>query len=216
MGLVVLLVQLPLFGSGQPVGKVITRSGSSLLNGIDLHLETTVFSGDNVRTRAESFALVLLSHGDQVHLGPSSSATLLAADGRLLVRLDGGMILARSGRGQEISVTVQGLQIEPADLATYEVTSVGNTVIVASQEGTLTVRASNRSVVVPPGQMVKLVVTTTRPEGRIGSGAHNAVSIGDEAIIFIALVAVAGAIGAGFAIANNDDPEVLPVSPSGP
>lgn len=174
LGLTLLLVQLPVLGTNAPVGKVIPRRGATLLNGTELKLQTTLFAGDTVATQAESLALILLSQGDQVHLGPATAAALSEYGEELVVSLERGMTLARSGNGRQVSVNALGLLVRPSGMATYEVAIDGKVVVVVSQQGSVEVQGTNRSIMVPSGKAMKFGVVAA-PEGSlpVGAGAHN-------------------------------------------
>jgi len=209
LGLSLLLVSLPAWSATAPLGKIIPGDGTSL-NGVPLKFEGTLYSGDTLSTQAASGAAVMLRDGDQVQFGPMSAATLVSTDEELLVKLDRGFAVARSGQGQVVSVSALGLTIRPAEAATYQVTIEGSRVLVTSRQGSLQVQASNRSAVVPSGKAMRFVLAQNTAPGRTGAGANN---VNTEALIILILVA-AGAITGGVIAAKNDKPDV--VSPSAP
>ncbi len=200
--LALVLGQFPVWGMNTPLGKVVPRTGTALVNGGAVQLETTVFSGDTVATRLDGLAVVLLPQGDQVHLGPNSAATLTGNGQELLVALEQGMTMARSGNGQAISVNAHGIVVRPDGPASYEVAIDGKSLLVAARYGNLAVVAANGSFAVPSGKVMKFELTTeTSPTTPSGRGASN-MSPG------VALIA-AGAIGGGAAVTtfliNQDD-----------
>jgi len=178
-------VHLPVLGASAPVGKVVPRSGSNQLNGNALVLETTLFSGDSVTTQTDGLAVILLSQGDQIHLGPASSVRVLEAGDSLMVTLQRGMTLTRSGHGRTVAVNAAGVLVRPAGVASYEVAIDGGAILVASREGTVEVQGTNQSFVVPAGKTMKFELAANTAPGPIGAGAHN-ISPGVAAVIAIA------------------------------
>ena len=221
LGLVMLLVHLPLLGANTPLGKVIPRSGSIALNGMELKVETTFFSGDTVATQADSGAVVLLLQGELVFLGPDSRATVNGEGEDIVVVLESGMTRIHSGNahavyagnGHAVYTNARGLVIRPSQKAVYQVAIEGSVVLVGSQQGSVEVVGANQSVVVPAGKAIKFEVAMTNPlPGPTGVGAHN---LAPSAIILIALAAAGAAVVGGFAIANSTGGKAA-VSPSEP
>lgn len=190
------------WAASTPLGKAVPRSGSATLNGSTVTLETTIFSGDSLATPAEGLAVVQLPLGDQVHFGPATSATLLGDRSNLVVSLEKGMILARTGKGQQVAVNARGLVITPAGAGTYEVAISGKTILVAAREGAVEVSGTNQSFVVPSGKVMKFEATTaTASLGKAGVGGK-AIAPGAGAAIAIA-VSVGASVPVGWAISNN-------------
>ncbi|MGH9862696.1 MAG: hypothetical protein ACRD35_04660 [Candidatus Acidiferrales bacterium] len=200
--LTLVVAQFPVWGMNTALGKVVPRTGTALVNGGAVQLETTVFSGDTVATRLDGLAVVLLPQGDQVHLGPNSAATLTGNGQELLVALERGMTMARSGNGQVVSVNAHGIMVRPNGPASYEVAIDGNALLVAARHGDLAVVAANGSFPVPSGKVMKFELTTetsaTTPAGR--GASHMSPGV---AVIFASL------IGGGAALTtyliNQDD-----------
>jgi hypothetical protein len=197
----ILLLHLPVLGANAPVGKVVPTSGASQLNGNALVLETTLFSGDNVATQVDGLAVILLPQGDQVHLGPASSARLTETGDSLVVSLERGMTLTRSGHGRNVSVNAVGVLVRPAGLASYEVAIDGGAILVASREGSVEVQGTNESFVVPAGKAMKFELAANTAPGPIGAGAHN-ISPGVAAVVAIAVSAGVG-IPVSFVLADR-------------
>lgn len=205
-----LLLQLPVGGTNAPLGKVVPRAGSSLVNGVALHLETTLFSGDSVVTQSDGLALIFLSQGGQVHLGPETSATVSAGENELVVSLERGLTLARSGNTPLVSVNARGLLVRPVGLALYEVAIAGDAVLVSARTGSVQVVGSNKSFEVPAGKAMKFELAANTAPGRVGAGAHN---ITPETAVVIAVAASAGiALGVALPIAlsqSEDDAQEI-------
>jgi len=195
-------------GANVPLGKVIPAGSGTLLNGITLQLEATLFSGDALVAGPESWVVIQLIGGNQLQLAPGSSMSVTANEDDLLVTLDRGLALTRSGNGQAVSVAARGLLIRPSEKAIYQVTLRDDAVEVLSQEGALEVQGGNRTVAVPSGKAMRFVLAANTAPGRTGVGANN---INAEAVIILLLVA-GGAITGGVIAAQNDK---APESPSG-
>ncbi|MDA2912720.1 hypothetical protein MYX77_01955 [Acidobacteriia bacterium AH_259_A11_L15] len=188
---IVTLVSLPVQGAN-PIGKAVPRTGTSLLNGTELKLETTIFPGDTLTTNDNGLALVELSQGDQIHLGPASSAAIHRLDQEVAVVLTRGMAAMRSGNASQISVNALGLWVRPTEKALYEVVVEENAVVVASSEGNIEVQGTNRSMIVPAGRTMKFEVSSNPNPGPVGAGSHD-ISQG-------AAVGIAVAISVGITI----------------
>jgi len=218
--LVLMLGATPTWAASTPLGKAVPRSGNATLNGSTVTLESTIFSGDSLATPADGLAVVQLPLGDQVHFGPSTSATLLGDRTGLVVSLERGMVLARSGKGQRISVNAHGIVVTPAEVGSFEVGIQDGTVVVAARQGTVEVAGINQSFTVPSGKSMRFETTTeTVAQGRSGVGGQ-AFSPGVAAAIAIA-VSVGVAVPVGWAIAaslaeNACEDAIQSVSPSAP
>lgn len=193
LGLSLLLVHLPILGTNVPLGKVIPRAGSTLLNGADLKLETTLYGGDTVATKRLGVALIQLSQGDQVHMAPETSVALSGDEAQLVVSLQQGITFVRSGNARQIFVNALGLLVRPSGVATYHVAIDGEAVVVASQEGEIEVQGINRSMMVPSGRAMRFELTAA-PQQPVGGGS------GAQSISGGAGAAIGAAIGVGVAI----------------
>ncbi len=182
------------------LGKVVPR-GPADLNGTRLALETTVYSGDTVTTPAEGLALVLLSKGDQVHVGPTSEVRLTDTESGILATLEQGAVLARSGGGQTISVRARGLLVNPQSPAWYGVALPENAVVVSAEQGAVTVRGTNQSYEVPAGKAIRFEVAPG-PQAPAGAGAGAGMGPGAAAAIGVA-ISVGVAVPIGWLIADK-------------
>ncbi|MFQ5777052.1 MAG: FecR domain-containing protein [Terriglobia bacterium] len=214
LGLVLVLAPWPGLSANLSVGKVIPRAGTSMLNGTEVKLPTTVFSGDTIVTRAESWALLLLSQDEQVHLGPSSSAALKGDRDKLVVRLDHGLTVARSGHSRAISVAARGLWLQPSGVTTYEVTVSEQAIVVSSHEGSVEVKGADRAVTVPAGRAARFETRDDRKRPK-GAGVQTGLSAGAKTAIWI-LVATGVAAAIAVPLALDDDKKEPVVSPSTP
>ena len=210
LALSLLLVHFPVSGGNPSLGKVVPGAGICLVNGTELKLETTLYSGDRVVTEEDSSALFQFPQGDKVHLGPGSSVAVNPAGEVLVLNLERGMALAHSGKGQEIAVAAGGLVVRPEGEATYIVAVQDDGVLVSSRRGKVKVQGIERAYVVPEGKAMRFepVASPLRP---VGAGRENHLTPAAKAGIAIA---VAAGITAAIAIplALNDDQ----VSPSIP
>lgn len=209
LGLSLLLTTLPAWSADTPLGIFVPGAGTSSLNGVGLKVRSTLFSGDTVSTQAASGASVLLRGGDQVQLGPASAATLTLTEGGLLVKLESGLAVTRSGKGQQISVSTRGLLIEPTGTVTYQVTVAGNAVVVATHGGSVSVRGGDQSFVVPPDKGLRFVAAANAVPGRTGAGAQNL----NEGLVWLVIIAAGAITGATFAVINHENAVVSPSTP---
>jgi hypothetical protein len=206
IALMVLLAHVPVMSAGAPIGKVVPGSGASSLNGIDLKLETTVFSGDTVSTKANSIAFVQFAQGDQVQLGPASKATLREGAGNLVLSMESGMSLIRSGQARDVMVNAAGLVVRPQGPATYEIYLLGKEVVVSSRQGQVEVLGTNRSFTLSSGKAMKFEVAPSA-QGPVGVGAHNLAPI--VAIVVATAISLAVAIPIAVVVADNRADDAL-------
>jgi hypothetical protein len=183
IGVSILLINLPLMSATAPLGKVLPRSGNSRLNGTELLLETTLFSGDSIATEADSLALIELSLGEQIHVGPASSATVMTVEGDLVVALQSGIVRTKSGT---IAVDARGLMVRPTGAATYDVAIENNAVYVRAHDGSVEVNGSNQSFVVPADKAMKFELAANTAPGSVGIGADN-ITPGQGVVIALAV-----------------------------
>lgn len=193
--LVLLLAELPVLGAPAAVGKVLPRQGTSAVNNTTLQAETTLFAGDTLTTQGDSLAMIELAQGDQVNLGPLSSASLTTSDQEVFVNLASGSLMTRNGGARHIVTSAQGLVVSPSGPALYEVAIQGGSVLVSSHAGSVEVQGTNQSVIVPEGKAMKFQVASVAPSaGVAGAGANN---MGPGAA---AGIAIAVSLGASFGI----------------
>ena len=202
LGLILLIAQLPVVGANTPLGKVVPRVGSSHINGTALTLETTVFADDVITTARQGLAVVQLPFGDQIHVGPASSVTLNGSDQKLVVDLERGITIIRSGQGQKIPVNALGLLIQPVGPAAYTVTIQEGDVYVQADEGSVEVQGTNKSVVVPAGKAMKFELAAATAPGAVGAGA-NSLTPGQGVAIALA-VSLGVTLGVVWPVLNND------------
>lgn len=157
VGLALLLVQLPVRGGNSQVGRVIPRTGTSAVNGTDLLLDTTLYSGDLVSTQPEGSALVLASGGGRVLLGPSSSVSLAEYDNGLGLTLSRGVVRVHTSG---IAVLANGVVVRAAgDRGIFEVGLEGtDALLVFAISGDVEVQATNNTVVVPMDQVMRFEI----------------------------------------------------------
>ncbi len=195
------------------MGKMIPQ-GTVAVNGTRLTVETTLYAGDTVSTQSDGVALVLLPRGDQLHVGPASELQVHASEGKWVARLARGAVLARSGNSETVSVEARGLSITPAGAVRYEVVLAENAVLLATQDGTVTVRGGHQTFTVAAGQAVRFERATSSPASRV----PNANRLTDTAAAWIAVAAAAGTAIGGWLIAiATRAPECSPtLSPTFP
>lgn len=196
LGLLASLACLVLWAGDAPLGKIVPTLGDSQLNGTSLSLDTTVFSGDMVSTKATGLALVQLPQGDQIHVGPTTSLRVSSDGHQIVATLEEGVTIVRSGKAHDVSVNALGLVIRPQGVAAYNVAIKNGVVYVASDEGSVEVLGSNKSMVVPSGKAMKIEIEATSTAQGLSktTGAHG-LTPGEAAVIAIIPGATVGTIG---------------------
>lgn len=200
--------------SAAVLGRVVAAAPAQL-NGVTLPGDGTLMSGDRLSTGPSGWARVFLPGGEQIHLGAQSAAQAARQGGLLAVELTQGRVALRTHKRDWV-VRSNGLEITPGGAsAVWEVARLGNNLTqVASQQGTLEVRASNRTVQILPGQSLQLqtrLLETEQQPGGAGSGA----GMSATAKTVLALVIIGGlAAGIAIPVALASNNEV--VSPSVP
>jgi len=154
-----------------------------------------------------SLAVVQLSYGDQIHLGPASSLTVNGEGQQLVANLEHGMTIIRSGNSRQVSVGALGLLVEPMGLAQYTVTIHEGAVYVSSDEGSVEVRGTNESFAVPTGKAMKFELAASTAPGAVGAGARN-ISPGVAAAIAIG-VSLGTAIPVAIVLADNAEDDAV-------
>ena len=217
VGLALLLVQLPVMGDSSPVGRVIPRTGTSAVNGTDLLLDTTLYSGDLVSTQPEGSALVLVSGGGRVLLGPSSSASLAEYDNGLGLTLSSGVARVHTSG---ISVLANGVVVRAAgDGGIFEVGLEGtDALLVFAISGDVEVQATNNTVVVPMDQFMRFEINDVKGPVAGPAGAN---SITPKRMmvtwLFVTLAAVALTYYfAWTSICNKVENQISPSQPTPP
>jgi len=195
------------------MGKMIPQ-GTVAVNGTRLTLETTLYAGDTVSTEGDGLALLFLPKGDQLHVGPASEVQMHASDGKWVARLARGAVLARSGKGQTVSVEAHGLSITPAGAVRYEVVLAENAVLLATQGGVVTVRGGNQTFTVAAGKAMRFERAAAPPASR----GPNATALTGTAATWMAVAGISGVVLGGWLIAiATRAPECSPaLSPAFP
>lgn len=169
VGLVLLLLNCPVFGIDSSLGRVIPRSGTSFVNATELTVATTIFSGNTITTQPEATAVVLLTGGDRILLGSSSHVTLKEYDNGLGLTLDSGFARVHSS---SLAVLANGVVVRAAgNQGIFEVGIVDeDALLVFAISGDVEVQATNNTIVVPMDQAMRfemkdIVGPVTDPAG---------------------------------------------------
>ena len=194
------LVYMPVSAGGEAVGKAVPRAGTTTLNNLALKTETTLFAGDTVATAKGGLALVFLSGGNQVNLGPDTVVAVLESD-TLAVSLTRGIIAVRSGENPA-ALNAAGVFLRPASQAFYEVAIDRNAVVVSSHRGDVEVQGTNQPFVVPSGKTMRFELAQNTALGPTGVGANN---LGAGAIIAIVAVIATATVTTALAIKYHND-----------
>ena len=153
---------------------------------------TTIFSGDQVSTEANSVAELVLNGGNGVLLSQSSAVTLSRDASQVIVRLRQGALALMSKNNSVPIIEGNGVLIKPAaDMtAVIEVAVRANSLRVLARRGSAIVVASDKSIEVPEG---KELDATTAPESAQGPAKPTGVSrLSKWKIIGITAAAVTG------------------------
>jgi hypothetical protein len=100
-----------------PSGKLATRGGGGLikLNGNDVGAGTTILSGAQLQTPADTGATVQLGALGKVDLAPSTNLTLSFGQSNVDVKLDNGFVVLTTLKGVEGSMTAPNGSVSKSD-----------------------------------------------------------------------------------------------------
>jgi hypothetical protein len=207
-----LLVQMPVAGASSAIGKVVPRTGESAVNGVPLKLETTVFAGDAVSTTGQGSALMLLSKGDRVILGPETTTSVISSDEGVTIDLSDGMVRTHANNKGSVAVRANGLVVRPvAGKGSFEVGIDGEAILVSAVDGDVEVFGISKSAVVPMNKAMRFETAATPNVSAVmqGSGAGPMKELGLWIIIGAGVLAFV-------AIDQIKDDCVPTVSPANP
>jgi hypothetical protein len=199
----------PVFGApaASPIGTV-NGKGTIRLNGLPAAVGTTVYAGNRIATGPGADGYVTLAHGGKLVLGGSTFARIETAPGGegISVILDRGVVGAVSDTKTPVVVEADGVTVRTKQASgAYEVELNGKTLRVLARHGTTLAAASNRTVAVGEGKLMRANVATARQT----SNSHKRTAV----LVLLTGVAVAGA-GLGVALAYPGK-TCQSVSPSG-
>ena len=173
LSLVVLALQVLAIGGPRPVGRVASTAGVSMLNGIELVAEATVFPGDLVTTDAESTAVIYFPNGGKVHLGPEGSLRVAEEDGATVMHLDQGGLASQHLSEKLLAVQVSGIRVRPVAASDFQVAREDNFVYVVAGASDVELKGRTRTVVARAGRILKVeVAPTDNSREEAGTGAE--------------------------------------------
>lgn len=200
----------PVFGapSASPIGTV-NGKGQIQLNGLPAAAGTTVYAGNSIATGPGADGYVTLADGGKLVLGGSTIAQIETMRGRhgISVKLDRGVVGAVSDAKTPIVVKAGGVTIRPKQASgAYEVELNGNKLRVLGRHGTTLAAASNRTVEVRQGKLMRATVAPS-PHSSNNSKKRQAILV---------LLTGVGIVGAGVGVALAYPSKTCQtVSPSG-
>ncbi len=228
--LVVLLVGLPVSGSGNELLGVGKATGHAEINGLPFPGESNLYSGDQVSTGEESILTLISSPQERIQLAPKSGMRLSKQGEMTVIALEQGAVYFRSAGRTRAVIEEFGLEIRTGSGSD----SIAHVALVNPQQaqvsalrGSVEVRGEGQSVVLQAGQSALVTQEETqedeeekrkkkksKPGGLKGEGAEKAEREMTRnkilAIVFVPL-AVTAAIGLPFWLNKKG-----PVSPSVP
>ena len=152
-------------------GAMVFANGDVSVNGSKVGHSVSVFKGDTVRTAKDS-QVTLALNGSTVSL-PANSG--IRYDNNQVINIGCGAAAVKTTTG--LASRVGGLTIHPSSRdANYDVVSNARELKIAARQGSLSLTAGGKSVIVPAGQMATLpgncdLVAQNDPAG--ASGAAN-------------------------------------------
>ncbi len=229
--LAVLLVGLPVSGSGNELLGVGKATGHAKINGLPFPGESNLYSGDQVSTGEESILTLISSPQERIQLAPKSGMRLSKQGETTVIALEQGAVYFRSAGRTRAVIEEIGLEIRTGSGSD----SIAHVALVNPQQaqvsalrGSVEVRGEGQSVVLQAGQSALVTQEETqedeeekrkkkkeyKPGELRGEGAEKAEREMTRnkilAIVFVPL-AVTAAIGLPFWLNKKD-----PVSPSVP
>ena len=207
-----LLAFQPAFGApaASPIGTV-NGKGLVRLNGLAAAAGTTVYAGNRIATGPGADGYVTLANGGRLVLGASTFAQIQGSGGNgIAVKLERGVVGAVSAPKTPIVVEANGVTIRSKQASgAYEVELNGKALRVLARHGTTLATASNRTVEVSEGKLMKATVAPASQSPPPSPKSHKR----EAALVLLTGVAVVGA-GLGVALAYPGK-TCQTVSPSG-
>lgn len=207
------LLLLPTFAAAagpSPVG-TLRSNGSVFVDSTIVPSESSLFSGDRVRTEAGRASLAL-AHGSSVLFEPASSAVLQKTPEGLFIGLEKGRLTLNSNPQSPIQVETGGIALLPEGKfpSLAEVAMMGDgSMLLAVHRGAVSVRnAQEEPIVVKAGNFISVGPQTVRQKETPGTAAHGSKTISQAAkgihigsLSHTATVAVIGGVVAAAAVA---------------
>ncbi len=213
--LVVLLVGLPVSGSGNELLGVGKATGHAEINGLPFPGESNVYSGDRISTEAEATLTLFTTREEKIYLAPKSRARLMKDGDSTVIALDQGTVAFRSAGATRAVIEKLGVEIrtqgEGPVIGQVELFDPSR-VQVSALRGALEVRTAERSVVLEEGQSV-MIAAEALPDPA-GMGSATGLTKNQKIALWV-FVPVAVAITTAVIIALRDEAKPA-VSPSVP
>jgi hypothetical protein len=158
---------------------------------------TTLFPGDSVQTDGNSRAN-LIAGGSSVLVSPSASVIFM---GNMVELMQGEMTIATSAG---MAAIVDGVTITPGDhkQSKFEVSETEDSILIAAQQGNLSVNDGQQTSTVPEGQ------ETTRKKkagGEVPPAASGGIRLSKRKKILLAAFGVAGLTAIGFEVFEDGE-----------
>ncbi len=213
--LAVLLVGLPVSGSGNELLGVGKATGHAEINGLPFPGESNVYSGDRISTEAEATLTLFTTRQEKIHLAPKSRARLMKDGDSTVIALDQGTVAFRSAGATRAVIKKLGVEIrtqgEGPVIGQVELFDPSRAQVSALR-GALEVRTAERSVVLEEGQSV-MIAAEALPDPA-GTGSATGLTKNQKIALWV-FVPVAVAITTAVIIALRDEAKPA-VSPSVP
>ncbi len=211
--LVVLLVGLPVSGSGNELLGVGKATGHAEINGLPFPGESNVYSGDRISTEAEATLTLFTTRQEKIHLAPKSRARLMKDGDSTVIAVDQGTVAFRSAGATRAVIKKLGVEIrtqgEGPVIGQVELFDPSRAQVSALR-GALEVRTAERSVVLEEGQSV-MIAAEALPDPA-GMGSATGLTKNQKIALWV-FVPVAAVIATAVTIALRDEAKPA-VSPS--
>ena len=191
---------------------MLQATGTVLLNGTPTPRSMSVFTGDRIDT-ADAAVVSISRGGFSLVVDPNSSIQyqddgFALLKGMARVRTSGGM----SAHAGPVSVTPK------SNTALFDITRDGNTALVTSREGTLTLSNGVETASLEPGYMAKIDLEVSQDQDQGPKPAAKSKGEKKDRKGFILWLLVAAGVGAGITCAvtcggGGGATPVTPVSP---
>jgi hypothetical protein len=198
--------------TGTVVGQV-NPHGTVLLNGTVVPAQTTIFSGDKVVSQDNASVAFSFAGGDQILLGPGSTAVAGRSASGVTMQLQGGALAVVSKSDQPLMISAGGAHIgaKGTTPAIYEVSLHGSSLVVTARSGNAMVETANKTVEVKEGSAFEATMNPPAPQ----ANGSSLTSLQTGAIVVAAAAGIAGlALGAAALSNQPPNPRDCSVSPS--
>lgn len=145
----------------------INSRGDVRVNGVRAPSGTIVYAGNRIVTAPGAVAVVVLASGGKLALGSSTKASLQNNSGKLLVKLDHGVVDAVSKAKAPVVVEAGGVMVRTRNRSgAFEVSVRGRSLRVIARRGPAVAQAANRTVDIGAGKTMKTHVARASRSAR--------------------------------------------------